>query len=123
MNFKEFITESLEMGSMESEISIDPTLMAKLNLLLMVELTEPVLTPEAGLSKIRKILYTENIVFEPMFDLEEDGDEIATHLVGDSFLYILYYLTEEGYYDFYAEVTDERGINDALADTEGEETE
>lgn len=123
MNFKEFITESLEMGSMESEISIDPTLMAKLNLLLMVELTEPVLTPEAGLSKIRKILYTENIVFEPMFDLEEDGDEIATHLVGDSFLYILYYLTEEGYYDFYAEVTDEQGINDALADTEGEETE
>lgn len=123
MNFKEFITESLEMGSMESEISIDPTLMAKLNLLLMVELTEPVLTPEAGLSKIRKILYTENIVFEPMFDLEEDGDEIATHLVGDSFLYILYYLTDEGYYDFYAEVTDEQGINDALADTEGEETE
>lgn len=123
MNFKEFITESLEMGSVESEISIDPTLMAKLNLLLMVELTEPVLTPEAGLSKIRKILYTENIVFEPMFDLEEDGDEIATHLVGDSFLYILYYLTEEGYYDFYAEVTDEQGINDALADTEGEETE
>lgn len=123
MNFKEFIIESLEMESIESEISIDSTLMAKLNLLLMVELTEPVLTPEAGLSKIRKILYTENIVFEPMFDLEEDGDEIATHLVGDSFLYILYYLTEEGYYDFYAEVTDEQGINDALADTEGEETE
>ena len=123
MNFKEFIIESLEMESIESEISIDSTLMAKLNLLLMVELTEPVLTPEAGLSKIRKILYTENIVFVPMFDLEEDGDEIATHLVGDSFLYILYYLTDEGYYDFYAEVTDEQGINDALADTEGEETE
>lgn len=123
MNFKEFITEEHENESGESEISLDSSLMAKLNLLLLVELTEPVLTPEAGLSKIRKILYTESIAFESIYDLEEEGDEIVVHLVGDSFLYILYYLTDDGYYDFYAEVTDENGINDMLADTEGEDTE
>lgn len=123
MNFKEFISEDYIVESMENEPSIDSSLAAKLNLLLMVELTEPVLTPEAGLSKIRKILYTENLSFEPIFDLEEEGDEIAVHLMGENFLYILYYPTDDGYYDFYAEVTDEEGINDAMADTEGEETE
>lgn len=123
MNFKEFISEDYIVESMENEPSIDSSLAAKLNLLLMVELTEPVLTPEAGLSKIRKILYTENLSFEPIFDLEEEGDEIAVHLTGENFLYILYYPTDDGYYDFYAEVTDEEGINDAMADTEGEETE
>jgi hypothetical protein len=123
MDFKQFITENYDAESIEDKTSIDSTLLAKLNLLLLVELTEPVLTPEAGLSKIRKILYTENLAFEPIFDLEEEGDEIAVHLTGENFLYILYYPTDDGYYDFYAEVTDEEGINDAMADTEGEETE
>lgn len=118
MNFKDFITESYDE---ESSTSLDSSLMAKLNLLLLIELTEPVLTPEAGISRIRKILNTEEIVFESMYDLESGGDEIATHLTGDSYLYILYYPTDNGYYDFYAEVTDEQGIQDAIADTEGED--
>jgi hypothetical protein len=121
MNFKEFITESLD-ESMPGMPGIDSETKQKLNLLLLIELEKPVLTIEAGMSKIRKILYLEGIAFESFSDLEEEGDEIATQLNDADYLYILYFPTEDGYYDFYAEVTDENGIIQAMSETEGEET-
>ena len=62
MNFKEFITESEE--SMPDMPGMDSDTRQKLNLLLLVELEKPVLTMEAGISKIRKVLYLEGIAFE-----------------------------------------------------------
>jgi hypothetical protein len=121
MNFKEFITESLD-ESMPGMPGIDSETKQKLNLLLLIELEKPVLTIEAGMSKIRKILYLEGIAFESFSDLEEEGDEIATQLNDADYLYILYFPTDDGYYDFYAEVTDENGIIEAMSETEGEET-
>jgi len=121
MNFKEFITESLD-ESMPGMPGIDSEIKQKLNLLLLIELEKPVLTIEAGMSKIRKILYLEGIAFESFSDLEEEGDEIATQLNDADYLYILYFPTDDGYYDFYAEVTDENGIIQAMSETEGEET-
>ena len=121
MNFKEFITESLD-ESMPGMPGIDSEIKQKLNLLLLIELEKPVLTIEAGMSKIRKILYLEGIALESFSDLEEEGDEIATQLNDADYLYILYFPTEDGYYDFYAEVTDENGIIQAMSETEGEET-
>lgn len=121
MNFKEFITESLD-ESMLGMPGIDSETKQKLNLLLLIELEKPVLTIEAGMSKIRKILYLEGIAFESFSDLEEEGDEIATQLNDADYLYILYFPTDDGYYDFYAEVTDENGIIQAMSETEGEET-
>lgn len=121
MNFKEFITESLD-ESMPGMPGIDSETKQKLNLLLLIELEKPVLTIEAGMSKIRKILYLEGIAFESFSDLEEEGDEIATQLNDTDYLYILYFPTDDGYYDFYAEVTDENGIIEAMSETEGEET-
>lgn len=121
MNFKEFITESLD-ESMPGMPGIDSEIKQKLNLLLLIELEKPVLTIEAGMSKIRKILYLEGIAFESFSDLEEEGDEIATQLNDVDYLYILYFPTDDGYYDFYAEVTDENGIIQAMSETEGEET-
>jgi hypothetical protein len=118
MNFKEFITESMEGGD---EVSIDPVTQNNLNLMLMVELTQPVLTPESGIAKIRKILYLEGIAFESLYDLNTEGEELATHLSGDSFLYILYYPTDDGYYDFYAEIMDESGVEQAMSELEGED--
>ena len=121
MNFKEFITESID-ESMPSP-GIDSDVVKKLNLLLYIELEKPVLTIEAGISKIRKILYLEGIAFESFFDLESEGDEIATQLTDNDYLYILFYPTDDGFYDFYAEVTDENGIVEAMSETEGEDTE
>ena len=121
MNFKEFITESLD-ESMPGMPGIDSETKQKLNLLLLVELEKPVLTIETGMSKFRKILYLDGIAFESFFDFEEEGGEIATQLNDADYLYILYFPTDDGYYDFYAEVTDENGIIEAMSETEGEET-
>lgn len=121
MNFKEFITESID-ESMPGISGIDPEIKQKLNLLLLVELETPVLTIESGMLKIRKILYLEGIVFESFFDFEEEVGEIATQLTDNDYLYILFFPTEDGYYDFYAEVTDEKGIIEAMSETEGEDS-
>ena len=118
MNFKEFIIESMDGGD---EVSIDPVTQSNLNLMLLVELTQPVLTPETGIAKIRKILYLEGITFESLYDLNTEGEELATHLSGDSFLYILYYPTDDGYYDFYAEIMDESSVEQAMSELEGED--
>jgi hypothetical protein len=118
MNFKEFITESEE--SMPAMPGMDSDIRQKLNLLLLVELDKPVLTIEAGISKIRKILYLEGIAFESLSGLDPEGDEIATQINDTDYLYVLYFPTDDGYYDFYAEVTDEQGIIDAMSETEGE---
>lgn len=119
MNFKEFISESME--SMPDMPGMDSGTLSKLNLLLLVELEKPVLTIEAGISKIRQILYLEGVAFESLSGLDTEGDEIATQLNNNDYLYILYFPTDDGYYDFYAEVTDEQGIIDAMSETEGEE--
>jgi hypothetical protein len=120
MDFKEFITES-EMD-MPASPGMDEEIRQKLNLLLLIELEKPLLTVEAGLSKIRKILYLEGIAFETFSGLDSEGDEIATQINDRDYLYILYFATDDGFYDFYAEVTDERGIIDAMSETEGEDT-
>lgn len=119
MNFKEFILETTE--AMPEEPGMDKEVRDKLNLLLLIELEKPVLTVEAGISKIRKILYLEGIAFESLLGLDSEGDEIATQINDDDYLYILYFPTDDGYYDFYAEVTDEQGIIEAMSETEGQE--
>ena len=126
MNFKEFILETTE--AMPEQPGMDMVMPGmskevrdKLNLLLLIELEKPVLTVEVGISKIRKILYLEGIAFESLLGLDSEGDEIATQINDDDYLYILYFPTDDGYYDFYAEVTDEQGIIEAMSETEGQE--
>ena len=121
MNFKEFILETTE--AMPEQPGMDKEVRDKLNLLLLIELEKPVLTVEVGISKIRKILYLEGIAFESLLGLDSEGDEIATQINDDDYLYILYFPTDDGYYDFYAEVTDEEGIEELTSDVEDEEEE
>ena len=37
------------------------------------------------------------------------------------FLYVIYYLTDDGRYDFYAELTDEASINEIMSEEDEEE--
>jgi hypothetical protein len=98
MNFKQFLKEEIESGPMQE---IGPDIKEKINIMFMLELEEPLLTPQAGFVKIRKVLELNSI------DMPE-----------------VYYLTDEGYFDFYAEVTDENSIQDLLdSGTEEEEQE
>lgn len=122
MNFKEFITESDENMLASAMPGLPEEIRQKLNLFLLIELEKPLLTVEAGISRIRKILYTEGVAFESLNGLDTEGDEIATQLNDVDYLYILYFPTDDGYYDFYAEVTDEKGIIEAMSETEGEDS-
>lgn len=123
MNFKQFLKEDVntEPGSNQE---IDPGSVEKINIMFMLELEEPLLTPQAGFIKIKKVLELNSIDMPDVYDLDTEGDETVLELDSENYLYVLYYLTDEGYYDFYAEVTDENNVNDLLdSGTEEEEKE
>jgi hypothetical protein len=62
-----------------------------------------------------------------LYDLNSDGDEMVIDVdnangeVTDDRLYVIYYLTDDKVYDFYAELTDEQGIDDIMSDDEDED--
>jgi len=118
MDFKHFIKEDYEesTGAMSVDShSLDSSVVEKLNLMLNVALEDPVYTPETGVTLIRKVLMVENLNFHPIYDLSNEGEEIVEALDNtDKYIYILYYPTDDGYYDFYAEVTDEEGAEEML---------
>jgi hypothetical protein len=77
-----------------------------------------------------------------LYEIDEEGDEIAfelkqfgqpfgpsiysdynsgTSIVSkepDAYLYLIYYLNDEGLYDFHAEVVDEEGLNEIIDEEE-----
>lgn len=71
------------------------------------------LTPQNGLQRIRNVLLDFGYDIDPLFDMNYEGDEYA-YKIGDIYLYIIYAPDENGFYEFYAEVTDEHGINEIL---------
>ena len=121
MNFKQFLKEEIESGPMQE---IGPDIKEKINIMFMLELEEPLLSPQAGFVKIRKVLELNSIDMPEVYDLDNEGDETVLELDSENFLYVLYYLADDGYYDFYAEVTDENSIQDLLdSGTEEQEQE
>jgi hypothetical protein len=71
---------------------------------------------------------------------DAEGDEIVirldqfgrvidfTNLISNKveeifYLYLIYYLTDDGRYEFYAELTDEEGLNEIMSDEEEDEEE
>lgn len=88
------------------------------------QLDEFVPSIEQAYQSIRAILGLHGYSFDEGLVYEEDGDELVHELKGtDSdercFLYVIFYRTDDGLYDFFAEVTDEEGIEELMS--EGEE--
>lgn len=88
-----------------------------------------ILSPESGIQKIRKVLSRYEMSVPALYDLDPDGDEIVIDIEnpkdGSTYendrLYVIYYLTDDDVYDFYAELTDEQGIDDMISDDEDED--
>lgn len=101
-----------------------------INLSLVAELTRYFPSPEAGLQAIRKVLLRYGIETPALYDLDPEGDEIVLELnlistgeeIEENKLYIIYYLTDEDDYEFYAELMDEETV-DAIASDEEEDEE
>jgi hypothetical protein len=98
-------------------------LKSEINSQLVIELGNSITSPNLGVQKIRKVLFRYGIDLPAIYDILEEGDEFAIELDGGLFLYVLYYLTDEGDYDFYAEVTDWNGVDELMSDEEEQEEE
>ena len=133
MRFKQYLTElNTEMGqtikATDSVDISDPQVRDKINERLNHELTDLILSPESGVQKIRKVLMSFGLDMPALYDAEPEGDELVLDVesfVGDEqfYLYLIYYLADDGRYDFYAELTDDEGLNDIMSDEEEDEEE
>jgi len=101
----------------------------EINHALYAHLHDVILSPESGVQKIRRVLAHFGMSVPALYDLDPDGDEMVIDVdntseeVTDNRLYVIYYLTDDKVYDFYAELTDEQGIDDIMSDDEDEEDE
>jgi hypothetical protein len=117
MKFKEFLTElAMPMDSIVHDVAIEEAVNAQLD----KELNDIILSPQIGFLKIRKVLRMFNLDIPTSYAIEQEGDEVVLDLLGDtdSLLYVLYYQTDDGNYDFYACVDDEEGIEDIISKDE-----
>jgi hypothetical protein len=138
MRFKEYLQE-LDLSGVEdtqaekaheptgegsSQIT-NPRIRMEINYRLTNELYGPFLSPEGGIQSIRKVLHRYGFDMPALYDADPEGDEIAFEIeqFGQDNLatniYILYYLTDEGHYEFFAEVGDDARMDELM--TEGEE--
>lgn len=120
IDFKSFLTEEIVEESTVST-AVDSAAVSRVNNVLFADLELPFLTPQAGFEQIRKILMMYGVDMPAVFDIDPEGDEVVLDINTYSttplgLLYILYSLSDEGYYEFYAEITDDAGIEKLLAD-------
>ena len=120
IDFKSFLIEEIVEDTIVESV-VDSAVASKVNDALFADLDAPFLTPQAGIQQIRKILFMYGIDMPAVFELDSEGDELVLDVspYGESplgLLYILESLSDEGYYEFYAEVTDDAGIEKLLAD-------
>ena len=133
MNFQQYLAElNTEMGQIikvTDSIGItDPQIREKINQRLNHELTDLILSPESGVQKVRKVLMSFGLDMPALYDAEPEGDELVLDIEsmsGDEqfYLYLIYYLADDGRYDFYAELTDDEGLNEIMSDEEEDEEE
>ena len=151
MNFKQYLAElnNIEPGQAfekhetptDGSISIsNPKIRAEINYRLEGELDDIFLSPESGIQKVRKVLHRFSLDMPALYDADVEGDEIViqldqfgkvidfTHLIPNKveevfYLYLIYYLTDDGRYEFHAEIADENDLNEILSDEEEDEEE
>lgn len=122
MRFKDFLSE-LAMP-VDPSLAIDVVNEELINEQLSKELSSTILSPQIGFYKIRKVLRSFEYDMSTSYEIETDGDEVILNIVGtNSLLYVLYYISDSGSYDFYALVDDEEGIEELISADEDLEEE
>ena len=123
MKFKQYLDEmSLienDQEEMESEESED---LSQVNFRLADELDDTFISPESGILAIRKVLEKFDLELSALYGANPEGEEVVTDL-GKTNIYIVYSPTDDGRYEFYAEVGDEERMEELLSDEETDEEE
>ena len=140
MRFKQFVEELTGIDASQAQDAHEPTgegktsvdnpkIRMEMNYRLVNELYSPFLSPEGGIQAIRKVLHRFGFDMPALYDADPEGDEIIFELdqygIGEyeTNIYILYYLTDEGHYEFYAEVGDDERMEELMSDEELDEEE
>jgi hypothetical protein len=150
MRFKQYLAElhNIEPGQAihkhetptDNSISIhNPKIRGEINVRLAGELDKLFISPEQGIQSVRKVLNRYSMDVPALYDADHEGDEIVLQLdqfgkvldfvnpqveeTGQYYLYLIYYLTDDGNYEFYSEITDEEGLNEIMSDEEEEKEE
>ena len=127
MRFKQYIEE---MANFDGQVFVtenhtDDAICMELNTRLADVLSTPFSSPEIGIQNIRKVLHRYGYDMPALYGADPEGEEIVLDVepldeIGSSTnIYIIYYLSDDGGYEFYAEVGDEDKMNQLLSD-EGE---
>lgn len=123
MKFKQYLDEmSLvenDQEEMESEQSED---FSQINFRLANELDDTFISPESGILAIRKVLEDFDLDLSALYGTNPDGEEVIVDLDKTN-IYILYSPTDDGRYEFYAEVGDEERMEELMSDEETDEEE
>jgi len=141
MNFKQYLSQTVTTDSGQAITTLtpnglgassldNPKVRADINLRLSRELVE-VQSPYSGIQTVRKVLSRHALDIPTLYDLNPEEDELTIELnqfgnelsVEEYSMYILYYLADDGTYDFYAEAVDNNSLDKILADEEDEEEE
>lgn len=117
ITFNSYLTEDL--GLLPEEV-VDPSVIPEINDILYTELEKTFLTVQAGIEVIRNILMSYGIEVSEQFDMDPDGEELVIDISTDLVLYTIYSLNDEGFYEFFAELTDEEGLKNYLSSDEEE---
>lgn len=127
MKYSQYITE-MESAKLEPiTITIGSSDFSdSLNQELYTLLSDNFSSAESGFEAIRKIFgeYGGDV---PVIDgLDPEGDEIALDVNtpdGPLILYVIYSLTDDDEYEFYAELTDDEGLEEIISEDEEEDEE
>jgi hypothetical protein len=128
MRFKQYLTE-LVSGQMENNWHSEVLETESINQRLDATLSQNFLSPESAIQVIRKVLHFYGLDMPALYGANPEGDEIVLEigkfgqLDMSTNIYILYYLTDDGHYEFFAEIGDEARMNELMSDSEDEEDE
>jgi hypothetical protein len=124
---------------------LTPKVFAEVNHRLIVELNDMILSPENGIQKIRKTIHRYGMDLPALYEPDPLGDELIISLwqygqahgvttnaifstgddvvnrQPDAYLYIIYYMTDEGRYEFFAEMVKEEDLEDIINQEEDED--
>lgn len=85
------------------------------------QLDELVPSVDQAFQTVRAILSLHGHSLQETLEYDTEGDELVFDLNTGTYLYVIFYRTDDGLYDFFAEVTDEEGIEELMSEDEDEE--
>ena len=106
----------------DSISALNPNVITEINFRLRNELDDIILNADQGIQKIRKTLHRYGFDLPAVYEADREGDELVIELNQFGFddiesnIYILYYMTDKGVYEFYAEIGNDERMDELLSD-------